>query len=488
MHPTTQHMAHSTRQSSAWGVACLALLVLLTACSPDQALKSTLPPDVPDPATQKTPAGALAAYRGALVHFRAAFSGFTITTSELADEMQPSGVGGAVAGGDTALLVGWSLDARRLPEVGAGDPNGSYAALHKVRGQAREALGALAKYAPDAPPALRGHLYALEGYAELFLADLFCSGIPLSTLEFEGDHTYRAGSTTHEVYQHALALFDSALALSADSARIVHLAQVGRARALLALGRAADAATAVAAVPDGYSYEVLYSATTGADGKINTNFAVDLPYRLRALGVERGYTVTGRKGGNGLPYVSSNDPRVPTLFQQNNNAGLPQYLLTKYAVTGDSPVVLADAVEARLIEAEAALQEGGTGWLERLNALRTDGTFTTQPNSEDPSKTDTLWHAGTGAVAGLAPLDDPGTPDSRLDLIFSERAFWLFLTGHRQGDMRRLVREYGRDPETVYPTGSYPGGGIYGDDVTAAIPEEEGLYNPKFAGCFHRGA
>ncbi|HEY9514748.1 MAG TPA: hypothetical protein VIQ74_03630 [Gemmatimonadaceae bacterium] len=481
-------MAHFTRLRSAWGVACLALLMLLTACSPEQALKSTLPPDVPDPATQKTPAGALAAYRGALVHFRAAFSGFTLATSELADELQPSRVGGALAGGDSTLLAGQSLDARRLPEMETNSEGfASYAALHKVRGQAREALGALEKYAPDAPSALRGHLYALEGYAEVFLADLFCSGIPLSTLEFEGDHTYRAGSTTQEVYQHALALFDSALTLSADSARIVHLAQVGRARALLALGRATDAAMAVAAVPDGYSYKVLYSATTGADGRVNTNFAVDLPYTGAGV-LQRGYTVAERKGGNGLAYISSNDPRVPALFQQNNQAGLPQYLLTKYAVTGDSPIVLADGVEARLIEAEAALQKGGTSWLERLNALRTDGTFTTQPNSEDSTKTDTLWHAGTGAVAGLAPLADPGTAEARIDLLFQERAFWLFVTGHRQGDMRRLVREYGRDPETVYPTGSYPSGGIYGEDVTAAIPAQEGLYNPKFAGCFHRGA
>jgi hypothetical protein len=92
-------------------------------------------------------------------------------------------------------------------------------------------------------------------------------------------------------------------------------------------------------------------------------------------------------------------------------------------------------------------------------------------------------------VAGLAPLPDPGTPDTRVDLVFRERAYWLFLTGHRQGDLRRLVRWYGRDPRTVYPAGSYPGGnGRYGNDVDAPIPIAEQNYNPLFHGCLRRGA
>ena len=44
----------------------------------------------------------------------------------------------------------------------------------------------------------------------------------------------------------------------------------------------------------------------------------------------------------------------------------------------------------------------------------------------------------------LAALADPGTPAAREDLMFRERAFWLFGTGHRLGDMRRMIRQYGR--------------------------------------------
>ncbi|HEX6537315.1 MAG TPA: hypothetical protein VF041_22225, partial [Gemmatimonadaceae bacterium] len=156
---------------------------------------------------------------------------------------------------------------------------------------------------------------------------------------------------------------------------------------------------------------------------------------------------------------------------------------------GSGSVVLASGIEARLIQAEAALQAGGADWLAMLNALRTDGTFDTQPDPADSTKTDTLWHAGTGGVAGLGPLIDPGSPDGRVSLLFQERAYWLYLTGHRQGDLRRLVRVYGRQQQYVYPEGGYPGAyNTYGTDVTAPIPGEERISNPLFTGCRSRGA
>jgi len=199
--------------------------------------------------------------------------------------------------------------------------------------------------------------------------------------------------------------------------------------------------------------------------------------------------MTDREGGNGLPYLSSQDPRVPSVFVGTNMFGVPHYVPAKYSSAGDSPIVLADGVETRLITSEAQLQAGDASWLATLNALRTDGTFDTQPDPNDATKTDTLWHAGTGGVAGLAPLTDPGTVDTRVDLVFEERGYWLFLTGHRQGDLRRLVREYKRTPNRVYPTGNYLGlSGRYGGDVTAPIPGTEQLYNPKFHGCINRGA
>jgi hypothetical protein len=137
-------------------------------------------------------------------------------------------------------------------------------------------------------------------------------------------------------------------------------------------------------------------------------------------------------------------------------------------------------VEARLIEAEAQLHANPDdgAWLATLNALRTDGT-------QDGSG---AYNPGTGGVGGLAPLVDPGTTAGRVDLLFRERAFWLFLTGHRQGDLRRLLRQYGRDQADLYPVGTYPGSVFpYGGAVTRPIPTDESP-NPLFTGCLSRSA
>jgi hypothetical protein len=80
--------------------------------------------------------------------------------------------------------------------------------------------------------------------------------------------------------------------------------------------------------------------------------------------------------------------------------------------------------------------------------------------------------------------------DVRVDLVFAERAYWLFLTGERQGDLRRLVRNYGRNAEAVFPTGPYlPNGQLpsYGSDVSLNIPSAE-HNNPQFHGCLSQGA
>ena len=90
-------------------------------------------------------------------------------------------------------------------------------------------------------------------------------------------------------------------------------------------------------------------------------------------------------------------------------------------------------------------------------------------------------------VPGLAPLADPGPAAAREDLLFRERAFWLFATGHRLGDLRRLVRQYGRDASAVFPVGSFIKGGTFGDDVNFPVSQAE-RNNPEFHGCLNRDA
>ncbi len=471
--------APATRAALRSGLLALvaSAVVLAAGCSAGSILESdSLPPDVTDPAITKTPEGAVQAYYGLREQFRLAFGGDYFGTETavvalgglLGDELQ---VGGTTLGQSSI-----PVDVRLMLE-GEEDAvaSSAYGKLQKVRGQASQAIGLLTRYAPE-QRALTGHAYVLQAYSEIFLAELFCSGIPLSTLDFDGDYTLRPGSSTEEVYAHALALLDTALTLVDDSTRFIHLARLAQARVHLDLGELTEAAAAAATVPDGYEYAVAFVAGSAS----SSNFA---RVRLSIWDV----SVADLEGMNGLNYRSSGDPRTPTTLQTINQFGQGIYHPDAYASDGGSPIVLASGVEARLIEAEAALEAGDAGWLATLNALRTDGTYDTQPDPADSTQSDTLWHAGTGGVAGLEPLEDPGTPDSRIDLLFRERAFWLFLTGHREADLRRLVRNYGRRESEVYPTGSYPAPGqSFGSDVTIPIPPEESVSNPHFTGCISR--
>jgi hypothetical protein len=103
----------------------------------------------------------------------------------------------------------------------------------------------------------------------------------------------------------------------------------------------------------------------------------------------------------------------------------------------------------------------------------------------------TLRTTNTPAIAAIAG-SAPTTQAAAVDLYFQERAYWTWLTGHRLGDMRRLVRQYARGTETVFPTGlvansgtpSVTGAlsGTYGTATSMIIPFAE-RNNPNYKGC-----
>lgn len=310
--------------------------------------------------------------------------------------------------------------------------------------------------------AYRGELFALRGYATLYLAETFCPGFPLhDVVDFTPIHS--PPISTQEGFERALSDLDSAVVYAADSARILNFAKVGRARALLGLGRIADAAAASASVPTGYVWNAEFSST---------DFALSNGLARWSFIFRR--SVADREGNNGLNFITAADLRVQTRVDFVSPTFGPRIVPMKYLDNKAAPIVVASGVEARLIDAEAALQAGNPiGWLGQLNALRTDGT-----------QTDGEWNPGSGGVGGLAPLVDPGTDATRVDLLFRERAFWLFLTGRRLADLRRLVSFYGRQAETVFPTGPYPLGGQYGTATSIVFPTElETPHNPAVTGC-----
>jgi hypothetical protein len=180
--------------------------------------------------------------------------------------------------------------------------------------------------------------------------------------------------------------------------------------------------------------------------------------------------VSNLEGVNGLPYrdaFDAGDPRVPWVRLDDDvgfDTAIPQYDQQKYG-TEDASLPLATGLEARLIEAEAALQAGDVAGFDAI-------------------------HTALRATRGLAAVSTGAlTADERIDLHFEERAYWLWLTGHRLGDLRRLVRQYGRAEDDVFPTGPYfkVQAGDFGDDMNLPVPFDE-ENNPNFDGCIDRGA
>ena len=196
------------------------------------------------------------------------------------------------------------IDERFLPAGGDAGAN-DYNQLQAVREFANQAIGALAKYDTATfydtslvdstqGKVYRGRLYAFEGYAELWLADFFCSGVPLSTLDYGQDFTVRAGSKTTDIYRDALAKFDTALSLATLNDSVLNVARVGKGRAWLDLGQYDSAAAVVQAVPDGFQYSVAFN---------NGGFDPS--------SVKSGIFTTGfsdHEGGTGVPFLSG-DPR-----------------------------------------------------------------------------------------------------------------------------------------------------------------------------------
>src|SRR4029077_19189160 len=95
--------------------------------------------------------------------------------------------------------------------------------------------------------------------------------------------------------------------------------------------------------------------------------------------VNSGYASIGdQKGINGLPYVSAQDPRVPTfnagpLYSYPNITayGFTPWQAGQYVIPVPASITIASGVEARLIEAEALLRAGdAAGSLAKLNDLR----------------------------------------------------------------------------------------------------------------------
>jgi hypothetical protein len=300
-----------------------------------------------------------------------------------------------------------------------------------------------------------------------------------------------------DVFAAASASFDTAMNLSSGtdnaSLQVNRAARIAKARALLGLGL--SNAPAAAALVNGIATTYRYDVTASLTGGITTLW--DQPAS------QNRYTISDSVQGNGrsitvlnaIPFLSAHDPRVPAHYKiaSNGRDSVKSQDGNTYVIQVDSlwgqtsAVALVSGLDARLIEAEAALQAGNAaGMFTILNALRASPQQLTAP-----SPTATGTHPGWTTPI-MAPLTDPGTAFARVSLLFREKAFWEFGRGYRLGDLRRLIRDYGRKADGSdaggYPIGQHFKGGVFGKDLNLPVTTDEQTGNPNFSGCIDRNA
>ncbi|MBC7897873.1 MAG: hypothetical protein H7066_20805 [Cytophagaceae bacterium] len=426
-----------------------ALVCLIAGCSTDRLLKADRPDQI-DPSGLSTDLqGAGALHAGAIGDFTVAINGGT---------GGGAGNGQIMASGylsDEFKFGGTPPELREMDLRAVREQNGAwlqtYIDLHRARESAERAVTALKVVAPTDPRL--GELLALQAALMTIQGENYCSGAPLSTTQPE--LTYGDPLTTQQIMTLAVTRADAAIAAAGSNTSFRNLALVIKARAQVNLGQHSAAAATAGPVPTAFEYRVTHGLATGRQ----QSFTWSYMYNTQAL------LVADREGTNGLDFATANDPRLPIDGDGRPSTFdlvTPRYFFRKYNVQNHS-VLVASGVEARLIEAEGALQAGTVPlWLQKLGEAR-------QPFS-------------------MAVPVDPGTAAARVDLMFRERAFSLFGTSHRVGDLRRLVRQYGRGAETVWPTGAYHKDNITrGTDQNITVPISE-KNNPKFTGCLNRGA
>jgi hypothetical protein len=477
-----------SRLRAAAGVAAMALIPLVGACNAKDTLLEAVDPDLIPPEAANSAEGALALYNGALGRLK------TITTGTggegsswlfgglLADEWSTS----------STFVQNDETDQRSI-QVSNSTVTTMFRNLARARQSANEAIRMM-KVWRETEGGRIAELYLVRAFAEMQMANDYCNGIPLSGQDSTGKLIFDTPHPISYVYEAAVASADSGLALipvtatQADSVLVRRALLVTKARALLGLNKIAEAAALVPAtgpaanpgtfVPNTFSYDATYTPASG-----------DITLWAQPRSARR-YTVGDSLEGRGrnllvknvVPFFSAKDARVPVSYTVSSKGDttisqdglIPSRTTTLWNRSTTTAIV--NGLDARLIEAEAKLRANDIpGMMTILNALRA-----APPKLGEVQPT----------AAQLPPLAAPATQEAAVNLYFREKAFWEFGRGYRLGDLRRLVRQYNRPADQVFPVGQHYRGGTYGKDVNLPVPQAE-ENNPELGGksaCIDRNA
>jgi starch-binding outer membrane protein, SusD/RagB family len=454
-------------------LALAASLTLLSACDVKKELLEPQQPGVISPSSVNSAVAADAVYVGALARWEDAVNGSNSSNNDrfwgfealFTDEVRSSDTFSQRNDADQRNTQ--SNDGQLLP---------MYNAMQQARGRARDAINALETY--DTSPAGKTHvgeMYLMMGYLEMSLNEAFCNGVPLGET-VNGVPQYTAQLTNADGFKVALARFDTALTFltgtDAATTAVKNAVLIARGRTQVDLGDFAGGAATVASVPTSYQYNFDYTQTTQDNEwwiqgpsvkRYNAGDSVDVAGTIL----------------NAIPYARLGDPRVSVVDTHTKGEDNSSEFFAVLNWGRDDPTPPLSGIDARLIEAEAKLQSGDiAGMMTILNALRTSPQV-----------------IGVFKVPAQAALPTPADKASATDLFFREKALWQFERGYRMEDLRRLVRQYGRTQDKVFPSGNFTRNGnpsgTFGTEVALPIPDVgigSEISNPNFHGCLDKNA
>lgn len=285
------------------------------------------------------------------------------------------------------------------------DWNGEFGSMQQARWVAENGIARIQEFYPEAQfnkNANVARAYLLAGFANRLLGEIQCT----STID-GGPEVQRT-----EHFNRANAHFSKAIEIGGTAGvnSIVTAAYGGRASVRAWLGDWSAAATDAAQVPLGFSYDAVFSTTSGAVA----NDLVDETTDRRELTVF-----------NTMWDGITDDTRVPWRVVYDNAGqvqkgqdGETDFYQQRKWLDEDTDVPMTHGREARMLRAEAALRANSiAGMMTHINAARMD--------------------------AGMADLATPANTTEAWNVMRMERAANLWLEGRRLWDLHRWKADGG---------------------------------------------
>lgn len=427
-------------------LAAAALAVLAAACSEITSLKQENPGTL-SVETLYVPTNAPLLVNGAIGDFECAFNRYVVGSGLFADEVTVA----------IAATANFDYDARRLstnatygtnncgsPTPSSSQQPGIYSPLSVARATADTAAAKLEGWTDAQVPnrsKLIGLSYAYAGYSLTLLGEGMCSAALNLGPEIQSP----------ALFAEAVTRFTKAIAAAttANDVTTLNLARLGRARAMLDLGGAANLAAAAA---DAALIPATFVVNTSPDAvnsrRQNTVFIT--------ISQSSFSTVDPTFRNVLVPGGTTQDPRVlVTGLNRNGTATGSRLFIPAKHSTVSSPIRVASYAEAQLIIAENAAVTGNLAEAEAaINRAR----------------------ARTAGLPAYALPSGATSTDVRTQII-EERRREFFLEGHRLGDMRRYGIAFTPAAGTAYQYG-----GVYGTQTCFPLPDVERINNPTIAG------